>query len=479
MEKRSRQPLILTSGARQPSRREALKHLGLGVAAAAGAGCMPAPNRCGGMPPAAPATGPLGAIDTFVVVMMENRSFDHHLGALRSDRSYPGAAALDGLTGRETNPDEQGTLVRSSRMPGKGTFNPLHRWEPSHQAFDGGRNDGFILANAGPGREEVMGYHDRERLPIQYALADQYTVCDRWFASVMGPTWPNRFYLQAGTSGGERGNASMGLGGGPTLWERMADRCLPTRNYFAGALPWYAVGFPARAFSGNDANSTVRIEDFFRDARDGNLPPLSIVDPDFFTNDGHPIHDLALSEVFLGAIYRALAASPQWSRSLLVITYDEHGGFFDHVPPPPAADDHPDFRQLGFRVPSIVVGPTVWQGRVVSTTFDHVSVAATMASRFGIASLGARMDGSHDLSACLDPDRVGNPAPPLQRFPLVELTQAQTLEALSRPASQPEMMQAYLEHRVPEHMVDPRTPEERMTGWLRWAQELEVARVVR
>jgi phospholipase C len=466
--------------ARLPSRREALRQIGMGLGAAAGAGCMPAPDRCGGGPPvsASPASL-LAGIDTFVVVMMENRSFDHHLGALHRDRSYPAAATVDGLTGEEANPDELGQMVPVSRIAGPGRFNPRHRWEPSHEAYDSGRNDGFVRANVGPGREEVMGYHDREHLPIQYALADQYTVCDRWFASVMGPTWPNRFYLQAGTSGGHRDNSSMGFAASATIWERMADRCLATRNYFAGGIPWYAAAFPAKAFSGNDAVTAARIEDFFRDARDGNLPQLAIIDPDFLSNDGHPIHDLALSEVFLGAIYRALAASPQWSRCLLVINYDEHGGFFDHVPPPQTADARPEFRQLGFRVPAVVVGPTVWQGRVVSTVFDHTSVAASMRTRFGIASLGSRMDASNDLAPCIDPARLAAPASPMRTFPLVEITRAQTIQALSRPPSQPELALALAEHRVPEHMVDPRDADQRLRGWLRWAEELEVARVVR
>jgi phospholipase C len=442
---------------------------------------MPQLHQCGGADPAA-APSPaslLAGIDTFVVVMMENRSFDHHLGALRRDGDYPGAVAIDGLTGTETNPDEQGRQVGVVRIADRDRFNPKHRWDPSHLAYNAGRNDGFVRANPGPGGEGVMGYHDRQHLPVHYALADQYTVCDRWFASVMGPTWPNRFYLQAATSGGRRENTAMGFAAPPTVWERMADRCRSTRNYFAGALPWYAAAFPAKAFSGNDAVTAARIEDFFRDAREGNLPELSIVDPDFLANDGHPIHDLALSEVFLAAIYRSLAASPQWPRCLLIINYDEHGGFFDHVPPPQVADERPDFRRLGFRVPTLVVGPTVWQGQVVSTVFDHVSVAATLATRFGIASLGARMDAARDLASCIDPARVAAPASAARSFPLVEITHAQTVRALARPPSQTELILALDEHRVPAHMVDPRASDERLASWLRCAEELAAVRVVR
>ena len=441
---------------------------------------MPAPIECGGAVKTPGSSALLANIETIVVVMMENRSFDHHLGALSTDRGYPGAAGLDGLRGSEECPDNDGTMVAPWRLTGRESrFVPTHKWEPSHTAFDSGRNDGFLRVNPVGDRLQVMGYHDRDHLPVQYALADQYTVCDRWFASVMGPTWPNRFYLQAGTSEGRRDNSPIGFGGPATIWERMAERCRSTRNYFAAPAPWYAAAFPAKAFSGNDAVVAARIEDFFRDARTGNLPEFAIIDPDFLTSDGHPAHDLALSDAFLSSIYRAMAESPQWSRSLLIVCYDEHGGFFDHVPPPRTADARADFRQLGFRVPAIVIGPTVWQGKVVSETFDHVSIAATLGARYGIESLGPRMDAARDLSPCIDPARVNAPAVAPGKFPLVEVSAAQVTAALHQSPSQRELAQAIADHQVPERMVDPRTHAQRLDGWLRAAQELGSLRVVR
>ena len=441
---------------------------------------MPQPIQCGGAVKTAGSSALLSNIETIVVVMMENRSFDHHLGALRTDGGYPGTGAIDGLSGAEECPDTDGTMIAPWRLTGREPrFIPVHKWDPCHAAFDGGRNDGFLQVNPDPQRLQVMGYHDREHLPVQYALADQYTVCDRWFASVMGPTWPNRFYLQAGTSDGRRDNRPMGFGGPATLWERMAERCRSTRNYFAAPAPWYAAAFPAKAFSGNDALVAARIEEFFIDARAGNLPEFAIIDPDFLTADGHPAHDLALSEAFLSSIYRAMAESPQWKRSLLIVCYDEHGGFYDHVAPPQTVDPNPDFRQLGFRVPALVIGPTVWQGRVISEQFDHVSVAATLGSRYGIESLGPRMDAARDLSACIDPALMKAPAAAPGAFPRVQVETAQITAALHQPPSQHELAQAIAEHRVPEHMVDPRSHEERLEGWLRQAQELDVLRVVR
>jgi phospholipase C len=464
-----------------PSRRQVLKGLGVGAAAlAGGARCMPEPIQCGGAAPAISRSALLAGIDTIVVVMMENRSFDHHLGALRSDGAYPGAGLVDGLRGSEECPGSDGQMVQTWRMNGREPrFIPTHKWDPCHVAFHGGRNDGFVQVNPGDQGIQVMGYHDREVLPVQYALADQYTVCDRWFASVMGPTWPNRFYLQATTSEGRRDNKPMGFNGPATLWERMAERCRSTRNYFAAPAPWYAAAFPAKSFSGNDAVVAARIEEFFQDARAGNLPEFAIIDPDFLSADGHPAHDLALSEAFLSSVYRAMAESPQWSRSLLIVTYDEHGGFFDHVPPPTTADPRADFRQLGFRVPALVIGPTVWQGRVISEQFEHASVAATLATRYGIESLGSRMDAARDLSACIDPARVSAPVAAPRAFPVVEMKAAQVEAALHQPPSQRELADAVEEHRVPERMVDPRAHGERLQAWLRHAQDLEALRVIR
>src|SRR5262249_22780951 len=135
----------------------------------------------------------LRSVETIVVVMMENRSFDNILGALTLDARYPAAARVDGLTGAESNPDALGNRVPLLRMTDNGTLTPQHDWTSSRTAFDGGLCDGFVRVNAGPNQREVMGFYDRERLPFLYALADQFVVCDRWFSSVMGPTWPNRF----------------------------------------------------------------------------------------------------------------------------------------------------------------------------------------------------------------------------------------------------------------------------------------------
>ena len=220
-----------------------------------------------------------------------------------------------------------------------------------------------------------------------------------------------------------------------------------------------------------------KIEDFFRDARAGNLPNLALIDPDFKVNDAYPMHSPALCEAFIASIIKAVAEGPQWSRSLVLITFDEHGGYFDHVPPPTTVDVRPGFRQLGFRVPAIAVGPTVRQGGVVSTPLEHVSVAATLRARFGIESLSARMDATMDIADCIDPALIGAPTAPLRNLDPVELSRSSFARVLAEASSQPEMEAALAAHRPPASAVDPRSDEQRFGSWLRHAQELAAVRV--
>jgi phospholipase C len=265
--------------------------------------------------------------------------------------------------------------------------------------------------------------------------------------------------------------------GPATIWEKLGKGCWSFKNYAAGPAHWYYAAFRGRPMAGNDPMAAVFLENFFQDARAGSLPNFSLIDPDFWSSDLHPPHSLALGEALLGAIVRSMQESPQWGRSLLVITFDEHGGFFDHVPPPTTADPRPDFRRLGFRVPALVIGPTVRRGQVVSSTFEHVSIAATLRARFGIESLGQRMDAAADLSPCIDPELLGLPAAPVAGLPELELDWSRVLEASSLFTSQPGVDDAMRDGRIPAHLIDARAPEERLRSLLRHVQELEIAKV--
>jgi phospholipase C len=478
------------------TRRQALGRIGLGLGAGVlSQGCSlgPGPDVVCGAAPESAATSArdaaaralLSHIDTFVVLMLENRSFDHLLGGLRFDRTYPGAAAMNGLAGDESNLDLAGRPVQVAPMAGdgRGSFTPAHDWKSVHATFNGGRNDGFLAVNKGVHDAEVMSYLVREQVPYFHALADQFTVFDHWYASFLGPTWPNRFYLHATTSGGRRENAPMGVDATLSVWERLAQRCCSGRNYAAGAIPWYAAAFPTRVITGEAAMVPAKIEDFFADARAGNLPNLALIDPDFKYSDGSPMHSLALCEAFVASIVAALAESPQWSRSLLLIMFDEHGGYYDHAPPPAATDLRPEFRQLGFRVPAFAIGPTVRRGAVVPTVLEHVSIAATLRARFGIETLSERMDRTLDVADCIDPLAIAAPRPGPRNVERVTLGAEALAAAAAAGSSQPEVeaapTAAGFPSAVAEAVVDRRSDDERMQGWLRLAQELDVVKVVR
>jgi phospholipase C len=395
---------------------------------------------------------------------MENRSFDHVLGALRLREGR----AVDGLSGDEENPDLDGEPVRAYALGGNTVSNPPHDWEAVHRQWNGGANDGFVIAHGGPERREVMGHLSREVLPVTYALADHAAICDRWFASTLGPTWPNRLYLHGATARGRKENAPVI--GFTSIFDRLDDAGLSSRVYF-GDVPWCAGGY--FKLRGLDT-----LDRFFADAAAGELPRLAMIDPAFFgadASDDHPHHDLRLGQALIGSVVAALGASPQWSRCLLVLVYDEHGGFFDHVPPPPAIDDDPEFRRLGFRVPALVMGPHVRRG-AVSTVFDHVSVLRTVALRFGLPSLDARMEAATDLSACIDPEALAAPRPapvlPPAPFALARLGTARPTRV-----AHPELWEMVESGAIPAELDRRDDAAEIAARWLRHGETLGAVRL--
>ena len=386
------------------SRREALD----GAAAATAVACTPrgtpAPGDSG---PLDTGTRPPG-IDTVIMVMMENRSFDHWLGARRL---LEGRTDEDGLDEDMENPDPDGNAIRPFRADTMCLSDPPHGWDSSRAQFAGGENSGFCLEYAertGGDGAGVMGYLTREELPVTWALADAFGVCDRYFCSVMGPTWPNRLYGHAASSQGMISNEFPD--GHPysatTIWQKVAEAGLDWAFYYSD------VPFIALFKDHFDPDHVKPVEDFFTAAAEGTLPPVVWVDPAFLYNDNHPPHHPGLGELFLASVYEALAASPQWDRTLLLITFDEHGGFFDHVPPPMTEDDYADdgFNQLGFRVPSLVIGPWVKQG-VLSDVLDHTSWLKYLCEKHGIEPWNTRIAAATSLGVVLDEARMASGEP--------------------------------------------------------------------
>jgi phospholipase C len=348
-----------------------------------------------------------GQIDHVVVVMMENRSFDHFLGALLLDEGRE----VDGLTGSESNPDRDGAQVPVYHLDVDCQSDPPHGWTSTHNQVNDGEMDGFLTEHANRvGDDEgqrVMGYYTRDDLPIHYALADGYAVPDRYFCAVQGPTWPNRLYAQTGTSDGLKGNDTSQV---PftmtTVYEALANAGVEWKYYYTD-LPFIGV------FEDHwDPSRIDMLDDFIRDCEHARLPAFSWIDPGFGYNDDHPPHHVGLGQMFLAVIHEALARSELWDRCLLVITYDEHGGFYDHVEPDTVEDEHAEdgFDSLGVRIPALLVGPWVSPG-VHSTTFDHTSVLRYVAERFGIEPWTTRMATANSIEAMLDVDRMATGVP--------------------------------------------------------------------
>ncbi len=340
-------------------------------------------------------------IDHIVVVTMENRSFDHLLGWL------PGADGIQsGLSYADGSGNTYSTWPLAPDYEGCGYSDPDHSYGPDRVAYDRGTMDGFLWA----GNNDVftIGYYTQSNLPFYSALAQNFLVCDRYFAGILGPTFPNRMFLWAAQT--DRIDDSIGFSSLPTIFDSLSAVGVSHRYYFSN-IPYLALwGF-------RYWDSTGFISDFFNDAVSGNLPAVSFVDPTYTVlddgtgNDDHPHADIRNGDAFLANIYQALSSSPAWSRTVLIITFDEWGGFFEHVAPPRApAPNGIDTDQvngevlLGFRVPVIVVSPftqnTGPAPLVDHTVFDHTSILKLIEWRWNLQPLTAR-----DASPL-----IGNPA---------------------------------------------------------------------
>ncbi|OGQ24446.1 MAG: hypothetical protein A2138_14070 [Deltaproteobacteria bacterium RBG_16_71_12] len=384
-------------------RRTLLKGLG---------GSLLAPGCAGRLPPTFSPALLRDRIRTVVVLMMENRSFDHMFGSLSL---LEGRTDVDGLLPGMSNALADGTEVPIALADAPCILDPDHSWDGGRRQWDGGACDGFARVHEsryGAGEaHRVMGYLDRSMAPASYQLADRFALCQRWFCSVMGPTWPNRYYALFASSDGRTGNDLIEEQSLPSIYTRLDEAFIPWAEYY-GNLPFSMI-FPGHSLEQSEYQ---RLDAFFDAAAAGTLPPFVHLDPIYGMNDDHPPEHAMAGQILISAVYAALAQSPQWPQCMLVITYDEHGGFFDHVSPPQTADARPEFRQLGFRVPGLVIGPYV-SPQVSSTVFDHTSVIASVLRQHELDPLNERDDAANDLWSLCDRERLlagqWEPAPAL------------------------------------------------------------------
>ncbi len=344
-------------------------------------------------------------IDTIVVLMMENRSFDHFLGWLATDEDFieegrrrHGRRFYVEGDQSQTFKNEKSKRISTYYLPeregeenpyrGCGHPDPGHGWNAGRAQRDGG----FLAKDSG-NDIFALGYYREPDVPLYAKLAKRFTVFDRFHCSVLGPTYPNREYMHSAQSGGMKTNDFPGPEG--FQWDAIWDR-LGAAGVSGG---YYFVDLPAIALWGaRMVPYAHHLERFFVDCALGTLPNVVFVDPGFTTDlrtDDHPHADMRSGNKFVFNVFKALATSPQWNRSAFFLTYDEWGGFFDHVKPPILPDDRAskvdkaNFGQAGFRVPTLMASPYAREGFVDHRLYDFTSILRLIEWRF----LGAPPEG--------------------------------------------------------------------------------------
>jgi phospholipase C len=356
-------------------------------------------------------------IDHVVVLMMENACFDRMLGALAE--THPGLDGVDPAHPR-SNPDgPHGRPVLQGPTTSRNIDrDPRHYLYNSLAQLDGGTNNGFVAdfvrthpRSTEEERREVMGYYPRGFLPALHTLAENFVVCDRWFSSLPGPTWINRLFAHSGTSlghvsepGGLFSN-KLHLYTERTLYDELSDAAVEWRIYY-GSVPQSLV--MTHQWTHLDRYRSYR--HWADDVAKGDLPAYTFIEPSYFgphQNDQHPPHDVMRGDKLIADTYNALRANPDlFARTVLFVLYDEHGGFYDHVPPPAAVppDEHTAhfaFDVLGFRVPAVIISPLLDPG-VVHTVFDHTSLLRMAANKWpDVQPLGRRAAQANDPLAAV------------------------------------------------------------------------------
>jgi phospholipase C len=351
-------------------------------------------------------------IDHVVVMMMENRSFDHMLGWL------PGAeGAQAGLTYLDAAGQPHPTHALAPDYQGCAHPDPDHSYEGGRIEYNGGACDGWL--RAGQNDDYAIGYYEETDVPFFAAAARDWTVCDQYFTAMMGPTFPNRFYQHAAQT--DRLSNTFVPSTLPTIWDRLAEAGLTGRYYFQDA--------PFLALWGVKYLPISRpYQSFLLACATGRLPHVSFVDPRFVqeltgtTNDDHPHADIRNGQAFMNEVYTAVTTSPAWKRTLLVINYDEWGGFYEHVPPstapiPPATQAAGEAVGItvdglrGFRVPCLVISPYAARQSVAHDVFDHTSILRFIEWRWGLEPLTECDATAINLAEALDFSRRRRRAP--------------------------------------------------------------------
>ena len=347
--------------------------------------------------------------------------------ALPRDASCPPPGAVSythlgpGAQPTATNPYADGRIQHAFHMPTTCQLPgaPSQEWTTSHVAYDNGAMDGFVRGSGGV----AMGYWTQDDLPFTYSLASSFPIADRWFCSVLGQTDPNRRYVIAGTSGGmtddigipsQSALLSQQVNG--TIFQRLTTYGVDWANYVTsfplGATPEL---YPVDDTPLESGSNRRPFDQFFTDAAAGTLPSFSFLDENFDTQSQENPQNIVVGEAMLAQVVQALGNGPDWARSLLVVTYDEHGGYYDHVPPPvalapdslapvvvPGESTYDGFERYGFRVPGLIVSPYSRREHVSHTVFDHTSILALVERKWNLPAMTYRDANANDLTDLID-----------------------------------------------------------------------------
>ncbi|MBZ5724798.1 MAG: phosphoesterase [Acidobacteriia bacterium] len=423
------------------------------------------------------------------VLMLENRAFDHMLGfsaITGTDAATGQPTQINGLTGAESNTFNGQTHVVSQPAGFTMPVDPLHEFPdillqlcgPAAKYAPGGAyppidGSGFVasyVASNGTDPAEIMKCYSPSQLPVLTALAKEFAVCDNWCGSLPGPTWPNRLFVHGASSGG--------LDHSPTtaeivLWETLAGFSLKHGTIFDAMnkkkLSWRICAgdeFPmTAALKGIHLSDVQPYQQFLHDVAQASYSAAyTFIEPSYnvladykCSTSQHPLDDVTRGESLIKCTYEAIRSSPLWSQSMLIVTWDEHGGFYDHAIPPAAAapgDTLPGsahnkfgftFQQYGPRVPAVVVSPLIPRNLVDHRLYDHASIPATLEALFGLKPMTARDAAANSLTALASlpnprtdaPATLPDPAPSGVGGCPPFLCSAQPVAALAMAASEP------------------------------------------
>lgn len=366
------------------SRREFLK--AIAAAGMLGASVSETTARQGALP-----NPKSSGIDHVVVVCMENRSFDHFLGWL------PGANGRQAGLSYPSSSGPQSTYHLTT-YTGCHSKSPDNSWAGGRIQYDNGLCDGWLLD---PNNDSYcIGYYTQTDLAFLAQAAPYWTTCDQYFSAIMGPTFPNRMYLHAGVTD-RLTDSILPFSRLPAIWDALAAAGVSGRYYYTDLSFLSLWGFKYASIS-------APIAKFFVDCDAGTLPSVAYVEPSFLGdvtgtgNDDHPFNDIRNGEYFLNQVYKAVTTGRDWARTVLILTYDEWGGFFDHIEPQNAPDINTAYQLRGFRVPCLVISPLAPRNTVAHGLYDHASVLTFIEWRWNLPPLSVRDQYANNIGEVLD-----------------------------------------------------------------------------